>query len=72
MAGSFWKIPLYAHGRIRMKTAAKNLWLMPVILATPEVEIRRITVQSQPGQIVCKTLSQKQPITEKDWWSGSK
>jgi hypothetical protein len=27
--------------------------------STWEAEIRRITVQSQPGQIVCKTLSQK-------------
>jgi hypothetical protein len=31
---------------------------MPVILATQETEIRRITVQSQPEQIVCKTLSE--------------
>jgi hypothetical protein len=32
---------------------------MPVILATQEAEIRRIMVQSQPGQIVHKTLSRK-------------
>jgi hypothetical protein len=30
---------------------------MPVILATQEAEIRRLMVQSQPRQIVCKTLS---------------
>jgi hypothetical protein len=34
---------------------------MPVILTTQEAEIRRITVRSQPGQIVCKTLSRKNP-----------
>jgi hypothetical protein len=34
---------------------------MPLILATWKVEIRRITVQGQLGQIVCKTLSQ--PVT---------
>jgi hypothetical protein len=34
---------------------------MPVILDTQEAEIRRITVQSQPRQIVCKILSQKNP-----------
>jgi hypothetical protein len=33
-------------------------WLTPVILAT-QTEIRRIMVQSQPGQIVCESLSQK-------------
>jgi hypothetical protein len=32
---------------------------MPVILATQEAEIRRIEFQSQPGQIVHKTLSRK-------------
>jgi hypothetical protein len=33
--------------------------LTPVIPATWEVEIRKIVVQSQPRQIVHKTLSQK-------------
>jgi hypothetical protein len=47
-------------------------WLVPVILATQEVEIRRIMVGSQPRQIVLKTLSRKKSITEKGWWSGSK
>jgi hypothetical protein len=47
---------------------------MPVILTTQEVEIRRIMVQSQPGQTVRKTLyqnktkqnktKQKKPITK--------
>jgi hypothetical protein len=46
---------------------AKLQWLMPVIPA--EVKIRRITVGSNPGQIVQETLSQK-PITKKGWWSG--
>jgi hypothetical protein len=35
---------------------------MPVILATQEAEIRRIAVLSQPGQIVHKTLFQKNPL----------
>jgi hypothetical protein len=34
-------------------------WLRSVIPATQEADIRRFRVQSQPGQIVYKTLSQK-------------
>jgi hypothetical protein len=34
-------------------------WLTPVILATEEALIRRITVRSQPRQIAHKTLSRK-------------
>jgi hypothetical protein len=37
---------------------------MPVPLATQEVEIRRIEVQSQPRHIVCETLSQKNSSKE--------
>jgi hypothetical protein len=33
--------------------------MVVVNLATQEAVIRRIMVQSQPGQIVCKTLSLK-------------
>jgi hypothetical protein len=32
---------------------------MPIILATQEAEIRRITVESQPRQIVHEILSRK-------------
>jgi hypothetical protein len=38
---------------------------MSVILATQEAEIRRITVQNQPRQIVCETLSQKKKPSQK-------
>jgi hypothetical protein len=45
---------------------AGHLWFTPVILATPEAEIRRIWVQGQRGQIICKTPISKIPNTKKD------
>jgi hypothetical protein len=54
----------------------RHQWLMPVILATQEAEIRNTVVQIQPRQIVHETLSQKKPITKKKKrlveWSGSR
>jgi hypothetical protein len=38
---------------------ARRQHLTPVILTTQEAEIWRLTVQSQPEQIVHETLSQK-------------
>jgi hypothetical protein len=43
------------------KKSTGRQWHTPVILATQEAEIRRITVQSQTGQIICETTSQKNP-----------
>jgi hypothetical protein len=46
-------------------------WLTPVIPAQV-AEIRRIAVRSQTRKIVFKTLSQKNRITKKGWWTGSR
>jgi hypothetical protein len=54
------------------KLSARYQWLMLVILATWEAEIKKITVRSQPRQIVLKTLSCKNPSQKKGWWGGSR
>jgi hypothetical protein len=43
------------------KTLNWAQWFTPVNLATQETEIRRISIQSQPRQIVPETLTQKNP-----------
>jgi hypothetical protein len=40
---------------------ARHQWLTPIIPATQEAEIKRIVVQSMPGQIVLEPLSRKNP-----------
>jgi hypothetical protein len=52
-----------------LKKLVLSPWLKSVVLATQEAEIRRISVQSQPRQIVYKTLSgkKKKTITKKGW-----
>jgi hypothetical protein len=50
-------IPSTAKRKKKKTKHARHPWLMFIILATQEAEIRRITVRSQPGQIVHKTLS---------------
>jgi hypothetical protein len=49
----------------KMLGTAGHWRLRPVILATKEAEIRRITVQSQPRQTVRKTLSKKKNPSQK-------
>jgi hypothetical protein len=52
---------VFTKGRSEECTWVGHWWLTPVILVSQETEIRRIMIWSQPGQIVHKTLSQKNP-----------
>jgi hypothetical protein len=42
-------------------------WISPVILASQEVEIRRIVVQSQPRANSLRDPILKKPNTKKGW-----
>jgi hypothetical protein len=50
-----------AKNQNKKKSTARRQWLPPIILATQQAEIRRIMVQSQPGQIAHETLPRKNP-----------
>jgi hypothetical protein len=54
-------IPNAVKNKAKNKNTGRHWWLTPVIQATEEAEIRRIEVQSQPGQVVQETLSRKYP-----------
>jgi hypothetical protein len=51
------QVPKSPWCRERSKIHAGLWWLMSVILAIQEAEIRRIAVPSQPAQIAHETLS---------------
>jgi hypothetical protein len=51
--------PLFQDERVR------HQWLITVILATQEAEIRRLEFQSQHGQIAPETLSRKKSIQKR-------
>jgi hypothetical protein len=57
-------------GSIKRQEGAGHRWLTPAIPAAQEAEIRRITVRSQPRQIVHETLSPKKLQQKRGWWSS--
>jgi hypothetical protein len=51
---------------------ARHQWLMPVILATQEAEIRRIVGLKAAWANCLQHPISKKPITKMGWWSGSR
>jgi hypothetical protein len=47
-------------------------WLRPVILASQDAEIRKITVGSQPRANSLRDPILRKPFTKKGWWNDSK
>jgi hypothetical protein len=56
----------------KVTITARCWWFTPVILATWEVEIRRIVVQSQPRANSSRDPISKKLNIKKGWWSGSR
>jgi hypothetical protein len=57
---------------MKMNLGARHPWLTPIILATQEAEIRRITVRSQPGgkkflRPYLKKIHHKKGLAESGW-----
>jgi hypothetical protein len=56
---------------IKKMQKARHWWLMSVILATQEAEIRRIPKsKSAQGNSLWDPISEKKTITKDGWWSG--
>jgi hypothetical protein len=77
LSGAWWFTPVIpAFRRLKQEDhkfeAGLRHWqLILVILATQEVEIRRLSVGGQLGQSSCDPISII-PFTKKSWWSGSR
>jgi hypothetical protein len=63
----FYKVRSY----LKKQKPARCQWLISVILATQEAEIRRTMAQSQPWANSSQDPILKKYITKK-WWSGSR
>jgi hypothetical protein len=62
------KVSMFLSNFSWVKIKLRDRWLTLVILVTRKAEIRRITIQSLTGQIICETPSSK--LTRKKWNGG--
>jgi hypothetical protein len=49
----------------KTEAGARGPWLTPIILATQEAEIRRISVRSQPGKYFASPYLEKNPLVKR-------